>query len=342
MDRVARWTKDISFDEVCAVLHADGGAPSDDELQVGSLVSRREPDWHYPDTHDGGADPCDGSGPRLGVVTGLRTMDGQCAGEDPGADGKDGLCRVKWAATGYVNSYEMGFGGKFCLQVVSMSAEAVAAREAAHLAERQRLAAAAALSAERARAETTAAEERWQLKKKLEEVRRRRKAEEVAAKREASKPTNYMNVGSGEQRAAAVTAAAVAAAAASPDEKNAPRKKPPADAAWREGRGTRANQVAATGRRESAAPLRSASPSSSALFLLVVLAITALAAYRRRGEAVVLLADYRNRPGPLLLIAVALASGLWFMWSKRPGKFGGAGRSLGGSRVAGSGKSKLV
>ena len=70
----------------------------------------RGSDWEWQDS-DGG----EGS---VGELCGFRRLDGSVEGRDPGLEQLGGICVVKWIGSGIEQTYEMGAGGVFALNLL--------------------------------------------------------------------------------------------------------------------------------------------------------------------------------------------------------------------------------
>jgi hypothetical protein len=101
-------------------------------------------------------------------------MEANVEGEDPGAEGQRGLCRVKWQ-NGTVQTFEMGHEGKYSLSLISKEEVATYLALAAQNAQMQL--AAEKTAAERARKADEESKRHWKqveaTKKKLAEARKR-------------------------------------------------------------------------------------------------------------------------------------------------------------------------
>jgi hypothetical protein len=171
-----RWTQTTTFDSVCDIFSTSEVVPN--AICVGAYVTRGE-DWHWGDF--------DGGEGNVGIIVGFRDMDSTVAGEDPGAEGQCGLCRVKWP-NDKVNSFEMGNGGKFSLKLQSPAEQAALVQKRRGRADAQKKAEADARVQYRANEERAA--KQWALEEEHRKNQKKRRAQKLEAKREEAKNTS--------------------------------------------------------------------------------------------------------------------------------------------------------
>jgi hypothetical protein len=171
-----RWTQTTNFETVCDILVSAEVTPN--AICVGAFVTRGA-DWHWGD-FDGG----DG---QVGIIVGFRDMESKVAGEDPGAEGQCGLCRVKWP-NDKVNSFEMGNANKFSLRLLSPEEQTVLVQERLGRAEAQKKAEADTRAQHRANEER--AKKQWVQEQEHRQAQKERRKHELKQKKEESKNTS--------------------------------------------------------------------------------------------------------------------------------------------------------